>query len=344
MNTHNKNLSTPRRQSRRLEIPGMNVQMLQTSKKLRRTIVLSVAFTAGLGILSGAESVRAEIEPLDLIVHAPSELGSWRFLQGAPFELTVSLVNAEARRAEEAAKQDWIRQVREASQMGAPLPDHPGIYEVAPELQITVGADNMVWFADLIVSAERLGPIGSGANTGSSSTTDGEPVLTNLLWSDLRTTPTERVDGEVVLELDPVWTTMTIPPSVTENLAPGRYRFTATKSGATTGTLDVVIQNAQTREELGQLHLEQARYALRSGNPEDAVVLAQLALTEVDLDRDVIRLTLGQAYAATGQLEPALENLEAFLAAYENEERWEEFPLAIRNYVEDLKLQIEEGR
>jgi hypothetical protein len=277
-----------------------------------------------------APGLRAEGEALELILHAPSELGNWRFLPGAPLDLTVSLVNARARQAERAATQAWLERVREAERVDGPIPEHPGRVE-ASHLAIAVGEDNLAWFADVTLTTERLGP-------------NGQPVLADLIWSDLRSEPAERREGEVLLEIDPIWTTLRIPPAVTQDLVPGRYRFTASKPGAATGSLEIVIQPPSTTHELGVLHHEQALHELRFGEPDQAIALAKLAISQLQQDAQVPQLIVGQAHAAKGELKPALAAFEAFLAAYEHEERWEEFPTAIRNHIEDLKTQIQEGR
>ena len=288
---------------------------------------LALALIALSFVVSG---LRAADEPLQLIVHAPSELGDWRFLQGAPIDLTVSIVNVAARAAEEEATQRWLDEVREAERVDGPAPARQS-FTLPSEAWLSLGPDNATWYETVSIRVEQLTPT-------------PRSVLTDLAWENVRTMPTERREGELRLGLDPVWTTLSIPPEVTSTLEPGRYRFTASRPGSVGGQLEIVIQLPRNNHQRGLLHHEQALHALRTGDPDQAIELAELAITELEIDPKVASLTLGQALAVKGALEDAVEAIEAFLIAYEAEERWEEFPQAIRNYVEDLKAQIQEGR
>ncbi|MBD3160749.1 MAG: hypothetical protein GF346_01280 [Candidatus Eisenbacteria bacterium] len=275
-------------------------------------------------------------EPLELVVYTPSRLGEWRFLQGAPIEITVSLVNASLRQARQAEIDAWREAVRDAERIDASPPARPETGEPDPGLLIPIGRDDLEWFSRVQLSVERL-PADPDAQ---------EPiaVLTDVDWQELRIAPEQAVEGEVLLADDPVWVSLRIRSEVVGTLAPGRYRVTATMPGADAGEQIIVVDAPRDAHERAVLAHELAKESLRDGDPDAALAYAEQALAGLEIDADVAYLTIGKAYLAKGDLQEAIAAYEGFLAAYEQEERWEDFPQLIRHLVEDLTARIEEGR
>lgn len=286
-----------------------------------------VMMTAAIVLQS--HSANAQDDPLSVHLSVRTRWGETTFLQGVPIPLTVSLLNAQVRRAEEARTEQWRERSRQAERQGrtiSPL----GPYEPPAELLIRLGSgSNVDWLSSVRIQVSLVTP-------------RAEPVLKETRWADWRIFPETVESGEVVLGKHPIWATYEIPPDVSAKLEPGEYRVSVTYPNATPDTFTFKVKPVENEKERAVYHYEKAEYALKKGKYDEAIKFAQLALGKLPNDHDRLYLTLGKAYDGKGALVTAVEMYERFLATYERSETWG-FPSMLRGYVEQLKRQLRGG-
>jgi tetratricopeptide (TPR) repeat protein len=271
----------------------------------------------------------AQSEPLSVHLNVRTRWGETTFLQGVPIRITVSLLNAQVRRAEEDRMAQWREQARQAEAQGRTIsPLQP--YEPPAELLVRLsGSSNIDWLSGMQIHVSRV-----SLNT--------EQVLKDFRWSDNRVFPETVEASEIVLGKYPVWATYEIPPNVSAKLEPGEYRVTVTYPNAAPDTFNFKIKVVENDKERAVFNYEYAEYNLRLGKYDEAIKFAQLALGKLAIDHDKLYLTLGKAYEGKGALAAAVEMYERFLQTYERSETWG-FPSMLRGHVEDLRRQLRGG-
>lgn len=273
--------------------------------------------------------VIAQNDPLSAHLSVRTRWGETTFLHGVPIRVTVSLLNAQVRRAVDARTEQWREQAKQAEAQGRTIsPLQP--YEPPAELLVRVGgSSNIDWLSGIQIYVSRV-------------SLSPEQVLKDFRWNDNRVFPETVESGEVVLGKYPVWATYEIPPQVSAKLEPGEYRVTVTYPNAAPDTFTFNIKVVENEKERAVFNYEYAEYNLRLGKYDEAIKFAQIALGKLAVDHDRLYLTLGKAYEGKGALATAVEMYERFLQTYERSETWG-FPGMLRGHVEDLRRQLRGG-
>ena len=267
-------------------------------------------------------------EPLQLYISAGTHWADSEIFQGMPINVTVSLLNANVRRAEEEARNQWLEDAQQAAIDGSEPPPYPYEIDILPDLLIKVADDNVEWFSNVTLEVERIEP-------------NPQVLFDDVQWTEKMIYPETVEEGEVILERLPIWVTLEISPEMSMELVPGVYQIHAsyTNDMASPDTFNMTVKEAETEEEIAILNYVLAEYALKQNNYDSAIAFAQQALNKLPFDNDIIYLTLGDAFTGKGELHKAIDAYEQFLDTYENTGRWG-YPQFVRQKLEEIKQKV----
>ena len=288
--------------------------------------IKKISLIVGAISLQFSVIVASEELPLALHLNVRTRWGETSFFQGMPIPISVHLVNAQVRRAEEEAKERWRQEAREAEKEGREPPEYPAEFTVQPSMMIKVADNNVEWFSRVELTIEKIKPTPM-------------KIFQEIRWAELRVSPESVIEEPVILGKDPVWVTLEITPEMSTQMSPGEYRLIASYPDAEPDTFSISIKVAVTEQERAIVNYELAEYSLRHKEYDKAIELAQQALGKLPIDHDMLYLTLGDAYSGKGELEKAIEAYERFLKTYEGSERWH-YPWFVRQKVKELKRKI----
>ena len=291
---------------------------------------LAKLLVAGTLVFQFAPPLLAQEEPLSLHLNARTRSGETRFFQGMPIYITVSLLNAEVRRAQEQAKERWRQEARQAEKEGRMPPPMPSQMEAPSGMEIRVADDNVEWLSRVMLSVYRLADM-------------PQAIFQEVDWTERRVFPESVRERDVVLGKDPVWVTLEISPDMSASMPAGQYHIVASYPQAVADTFLIAVRPAETEPEVAVKNYELAEFQLRKNEFDKAIEFAQQAIGKLQFDHDMLYLTLGDAYLGKGQLGEAIEAYERFLATYEGSQVWG-YPRFVRQKVEQLKQKIKSGR
>lgn len=270
----------------------------------------------GISLIQFGPAFANEKLPLKLDLGVHNRRGQTEYLQGQPISGTLSLLNAQVRRAEEEATEKWRESARKAEKEGKKLP---------PRQELKVPLHLMVTISKSDFFTLRFGKKG------------------NVFWEETKPFPDVGSGKPLTLGKSPTSYSFKIPLEVCSKLTPGEYWFNATYRNADPAAFVIIIKAAKTDQDQAVLNYELAEYFLRRGEWDTSIKYAQLALGKLPFERDMPYLTLGDAYVGKGELEKAVEAYEKFLKAYEGSQRWH-YPSIVRRKVEELKQEIKTKR